>query len=77
MASLARGTVTKGILVSSNHSQAKIRDACMTIVIYKDVWLTECLRNDEIRFGKTTYPFEVPMNNIAGVEVAEALSDVR
>ena len=61
----------------SDRSQAKIRDARMPVVIYKDVWLAGCLHNNKIRFGTTTYTFEVPMDHIAGMKVAEALSDVR
>ena len=48
----------------------------MTGVIYKDVLLVGCLYNGEMRLGATTYSFEVPMNHIAGVEVAEALCNV-
>jgi hypothetical protein len=45
-------------------------------VVHKDVWLDVYQYGGRIRFRTTTYTLEVPMNDIAGVEVAEALSDV-
>jgi hypothetical protein len=65
-----------GIQVLSDRSETKIRDSCMTGVVHKDIWLTGCQYGGETRFRTTTYPLEVPMNDIAGVEVAEALGDV-
>ena len=65
-----------GIQVASDRSEAKIRQTCMTGVVHKDVLLDMYQYGGEARHGTTTYPLEVPMNDIAGVEVAEALSDV-
>jgi len=65
-----------GIHILSDCSEAEIRDACMTGVVHKDVRLVECQHGIETGF-RTTYSFEIPMNHIAGVEVAQALSDVR
>jgi len=73
---MTRG-VRCGIQISSDSGNAKIRDACMTRVVHKDVRLAKCQHGSEMRSRTTTYPPEVPMNYIAGVEVAEALSDVR
>ena len=64
-----------GIQILSDGSEAKIRDACMTRIVHKDVRLAECQHSSAMRFRIATYSFEVPMNHIAGVEVAEALSD--
>ena len=65
-----------GIQVLSDGSETKIRDACMTRVVHKDIRLAECQHGSAMRFRTATYSFEVPMNQIAGVEVAEALGDV-
>ena len=65
-----------GIQVSSDRGEAEIGDACVTGVIHKDVWLARCQWGDETRFKITTYSLEIPMDHIARVEVAEALSDI-
>jgi hypothetical protein len=65
-----------GVQISSDRSEAKVREMCMTAVVHKDVWLDVCQCGGKTRFRTTTYSLEVPMNNIAGVEIAEALSDV-
>ena len=64
-----------GIQVLSDCSEAKIHNARVTGVVHKDVWLVGYQYCGEMRL-KTTYSLKVPMNHIAGVEVAEALSDV-
>ena len=48
----------------------------MTGVVDKDVRLAEHQYGCKTRSRITTYSLEVPMNDIAGVEVAEALGDV-
>jgi len=45
-------------------------------VVHKDVWLTRCQYGGETRLGTTTYSLEVPVNHIAGMEVAEPFSGV-
>jgi hypothetical protein len=47
----------------------------MPRVVDEDVCLDGCRYCDGTEFG-TTYSLEVPMNDIAGVEVVEALGDV-
>jgi len=66
-----------GTCVFSDRGEAKIRDACVTTVVHEDIRLAECQRDGKPRFRTISYSFEVPVNHIAGVEVAEALSDVR
>jgi hypothetical protein len=65
-----------GFQVLGDRSKAKIRQACMTSGVHKDIWLVGCQCGGETRFRTTTYTLEISMNNIAGVEVVEALSDV-
>jgi len=65
-----------GIQVLSYGGEAKIRDACMTRVVHKDVRLVEYQHGGTMGFRTATYSLEVPVNHIAGVEVAQALSDV-
>jgi hypothetical protein len=72
---LMRGTLY-GVWVLSDRSEAKVRETCMIRVVHKDVWLHVCQYSGRIRFRTTAYTLEVPMNNIAGVEVVEALSNV-
>ena len=66
-----------GIRVLSDHSEAKICETRMTGIIHKNVVLAGCQCGDETRLGAITYPLEVPVNNIAGLEVVEAPSYVR
>ena len=66
-----------GIEVFGDRSEAEIGDPCMTGVVHEDVRLAVCQCGHEARFRTATYSLEVPMNDIAGVEVAEAFSDVR
>jgi hypothetical protein len=65
-----------GIHISGDRGEAKIRDFCMTRVVHKNIWLGVCQCDGGIIF-RTTYSLEVPMNDTAGVEVAEALGDIR
>ena len=65
-----------GVQISSDPSEAKVRKTRMTAVVHKDVWLDVCQCDGRTRFKTITYPLEVPVNDIAGVEIAEALSDV-
>jgi len=71
-----RGT-PYGIHALSDPGLADVRDARMPRVVHKDVWLAERQYGGEMRFRVTTYPLEVPVNYIAGVEVAETLSNIR
>ena len=64
-----------GIQVLSNCGETEVRDQCITRVIHEDVWLAVCEYSCKTGY-KTTYSFEVPMDNIAGVEIAEATGDV-
>ena len=48
----------------------------MTGSIHEDVWLDRRQCGGKTRFKSTTYPLEVPMNHVTGVEVTEALGDV-
>jgi hypothetical protein len=48
----------------------------MTKIVHKDVWLARCKYGGETGCRTTTYSLEVPMNHIASVEVAEALSNI-
>ena len=66
-----------GIQIQSDSSETKVRDPRITGVVHEDVRLGTCQYGRETAVRTITYPFEVPMNHIAGVEVAEALSDVR
>jgi len=66
-----------GILIFNNCSMAKIRDACMTGVVHKDVRLAGCQYGGEIRFRLTTHSLDTPMNHITGVDVVEALCNLR
>jgi hypothetical protein len=48
----------------------------MAGVVHKDVLLEVCQCGGETRLETTTYSLEIPMNDITGVEVAEALGDI-
>jgi len=65
-----------GIYVSSDSGKAEIGDACMTRVVHKNVFLTEGQYGGETGF-RTTDPFQISVNYVAGVEVIEARSNVR
>ena len=65
-----------GIQVQSHRSEPKVRDTRITRVIDEDVWLDTCQRGSKTGVRTTTYPLEVPVNHIAGVEVTEAPRNV-
>ena len=78
----ARGETTltlgtpHGIQVQSHRSEPEIRDTRITGVVHEDVWLDMCQRGGKTGVKTITYPFEVPVNHVARVEVAEALGNV-
>ena len=74
-AAMPRGAL-HGIRALSNHCLGKVRDARMTGVVDKDVWLAGCQYGGEAGFRTNTHSLEVPMNHIAGVEVVEPFSYV-
>lgn len=69
LAVLARVT-PYGIQVSSDCSEAKICDARDAGVVHKDVRLLKCKYGGDTISRTTTYPLEVSVNHIAGMEVA-------
>jgi hypothetical protein len=75
VAMLTRGALY-GVQVPSDRSEAKIRQARVTGIIHKDIWLGMCQCRGETRLRAATYSLEVPMNNIAEVEEIEAFSNV-
>jgi hypothetical protein len=72
---LNRGTLYR-IQVPSDHSEAKICESSMTGAIHNCVWLDVHQYGGETRIKTATHSFEVPMNDIAGVEVVDTPSDV-
>ena len=72
---LTRGALYR-VQVSSDRSKAKIRQARVTGIIHKDIWLDMCQCRGETRLRAATYSLEVPMNNITEVEEVEAFSNV-
>ena len=73
---LTRGA-PRGIQILGYCGEAKIRNTCITRVVHKDVWLAGESISGKTGFRTTTHSLEVPVNHIAGVKVAEALSDIR
>ena len=65
-----------GIWVQSHCSELKVGDTRITRVVHEDVWLDTRQYNSETEVRMTTYSLEIPMNHIAGVEVAKALCDI-
>ena len=55
---------------------AKIGDAWITVVVHKDILLTERYYGGEKGF-RTTYSFQISVNHVARVEVLEAHSNSR
>jgi hypothetical protein len=45
--------------------------------VHKDIWLTGCQYGRATKVGTTKHPLKTPMNDIARVEVGEALGDIR
>ena len=75
MTTLTRGAL-HGIQAFSHSSETKIRNACMPGVVYKYVYLVVREYSGGAILKATTYPLEVPMDDIAGAEVEEAPGDV-
>jgi len=65
-----------GVQVLSDRGEAEIRNSRMTRAVHKDIWLAGCQYSSEARSRSATYSLEIPMNHVAGVEVAQALSNV-
>jgi len=74
VALLNRGA-SDGIQVLGDGGETKVRNACTTRLIYKDVLLAGC-QHGKTRVRIATYRLEVPMDHVAAVEVAETLSDI-
>jgi len=72
---LTRGTWHR-IQVLSYCSEAEIRNTCMAGAVHQDVRLICYEYRNKTRSGTGTYTLEVSMNNIAGVEITEAISDI-
>ena len=66
-----------GIHTRGDCSKAKISNPRATGGIYEDIRLGTCQYRDETGVRPTTHPLKVPVNHITGVEVTEALGDVR
>lgn len=60
----------------SDCRKAEIRDASAAGLVHKDVWLVGCQYDREWGPKTITYSFEVAVNHIAGVEVANSGDDV-
>ena len=75
MVVLVRGALD-GIRISSHHGEAKIPDTCTAELVHKDIRLAMYQYNCGTRSRKITYSLEVPMDYIARMKVAEAISDV-
>jgi len=76
VALLIRGAL-HGIQVLSHRGDAEIHDARTARLVHENIRLIGCEYDCRTGFRTTTYSLEVPMDHIAGVEVAEAISDVR
>ena len=61
----------------SDCSETEIRDPCAAGGIHKNIWLSMCQYGGGIGFKTITYPLEIAMNYVAGVEVIDTLSDIR
>jgi hypothetical protein len=61
-----------GFRVPSDRGEAKVCETGLTEVIHKNVVLAGCECGNDTRLRVTTYPLEVPMNSVAGMEVVEA-----
>ena len=75
MTTLNRGTLYR-IEVPSDRGEAKICESSMTGAIHNGVSLDVHQYSGETRVRTTTHSLKVPMNDVAGVEVAETPSDV-
>jgi hypothetical protein len=64
------------IQVTNDRGEAKICESGMAGAIHKDIWLDRCQYGGETKVGTTKHSLEVPMNDIAGVEVGDTPGDV-
>ena len=60
-----------------NHGETKVCDPRPTGGVNEDVWLVECQCGDLPVSKTTTYPLETSMDHVTGVEVVEAIRDIR
>ena len=68
------------VQVFCDNGNAEIGNARMgyaVIHVDKDVDLRSCKCSDEMGFGKITYTFEISVDHIPGMQVAEARRDLR
>jgi hypothetical protein len=64
-----------GVQVLCDHSEAEIREAGVAGTVHENVILVGCRYGCEVGF-RVTYPLEVSVDHITGVEVAETLSNI-
>ena len=64
-------------LVLRDHRQAKICDPWAAGVIHNNIWLSRCQRDRKMGFQTITHSLEIPVEDIAGVKVIQAISDTR
>ena len=57
--------------------ETEIHDPCVAGIIHKDIWLGTCESGRKTGLMPITYPSEIAVNNIAGVEEAKAFNDIR
>ena len=74
---LVSGSVPHRIKALSDRRETEIRDPRMAGVIHEDIWLGTCESGRITGLMPTTYPSEIAVNNIAGVEEAKAFNDIR
>ena len=74
---LVSGSVPHRIQALSDCRETEIRDPRMAGVIHEDVWLGTCESGRKTGLMPITYPSEIAVNNIAGVEEAKAFNDIR
>ena len=65
------------IQILSDHSDTTICDHCVAGGVHKDVQLVRYQYAVVKRSRMTTYSLEIPVNNIAGVEVIQTFCDIR
>ena len=66
-----------GIQILSDRSKTEIRDARVAFVIYKYIRLDTRQHGRGIGLMRFTYPFQVTMNYVAGVEKVKPFCDIR
>lgn len=72
---LTRGS-WDGIYVPNDGREAEIRDACSTRVVNKDIPLAGRQHRCEIWIRTGTNSFQVPVDNVAGMQIAETPRDI-